>query len=472
MPIDVIMPQMGESIAEGTLTTWYKKEGDHVERDENLFEISTDKVDAEIPSPAEGTLGKILVNEGETVEVGTVVATILQPGEVAGAEAEPEAAAEPRPEVTPEPAPPPPTPEPVAAEAVTVPSEPPERPAGDGRLVSKEELRRARSSPLVRNIAAEHGIDLTQVSGTGLSGRVTKRDILAFVEGGQTVTAPPVPAEPAPTVAPVAPPEPALPTAPMASPSRPPIGVTGGVTPGQPFSDTDRVEIVPMSIMRQKIAEHMIDSRRTSAHVTSFFEFDMTRVAEIRARNKERFGVKLTYMPFIISALIAGVKEWPIVNASVWGDKIVLKKDVNVGIAVALEQEGGFGLLVPVIRHADELSLVGLGRAANDLADRARTKRLNPEEVQGGTITITNPGVFGSLAGTPIINQPQVAILGVGTIEKRVKVIGQGDSIGVRTCAYFSLSYDHRVVDGATADHFMTVMKDKLENFSDPSLKE
>jgi 2-oxoglutarate dehydrogenase E2 component (dihydrolipoamide succinyltransferase) len=286
------MPQMGESIAEGTLTTWYKKEGDHVERDENLFEISTDKVDAEIPSPAEGTLGKILVNEGETVEVGTVVATILQPGEVAGAEAEPEAAAEPRPEVTPEPAPPPPTPEPVAAEAVTVPSEPPERPAGDGRLVSKEELRRARSSPLVRNIAAEHGIDLTQVSGTGLSGRVTKRDILAFVEGGQTVTAPPVPAEPAPTVAPVAPPEPALPTAPMASPSRPPIGVTGGVTPGQPFSDTDRVEIVPMSIMRQKIAEHMIDSRRTSAHVTSFFEFDMTRVAVHHQRaHRRRKGV-------------------------------------------------------------------------------------------------------------------------------------------------------------------------------------
>jgi 2-oxoglutarate dehydrogenase E2 component (dihydrolipoamide succinyltransferase) len=475
---------MGESIAEGTLTTWYKKEGDHVERDENLFEISTDKVDAEIPSPAEGTLGKILVNEGETVEVGTVVATILQPGEVAGVEAEPEAAPEPEPEVTPEPVaheppPPPPVPEPVAAEAVTVPSQPPERPAGDGRLVSKEELRRTRSSPLVRNIAAEHGVDLTQVTGTGLSGRVTRRDILAFVEGAEAPPAlPPSAVEPEAAIEPVAPPEPVKPAAPLAPLSRPPIGVTAGVAspPGQPFSETDRVEIVPMSIMRQKIAEHMIDSRRTSAHVTSFFEFDMTRVAEIRARNKERFfedsGVKLTYMPFIISALIAGVKEWPIVNSSVWGDKIVLKKDVNVGIAVALPQEGSFGLLVPVIRHADELSLVGLARAANDLADRARTKRLSPEEVQGGTITITNPGVFGSLSGTPIINQPQVAILGVGTIEKRVKVIGPSDSIGVRTCAYFSLSYDHRVVDGATADHFMTVMKDKLENFSDPSLKE
>lgn len=485
MPIDVIMPQMGESIAEGTLTTWYKKEGDHVERDENLFEISTDKVDAEIPSPAEGTLGKILVNEGETVEVGTVVATILQPGEAAGVEAEPEAAPEPEPPAAPEPAafepsappapepPPPPVPEPVAAEAMTAPS-PPERPAGDGRLVTKEELRRTRSSPLVRNIAAEHGIDLTQVTGTGLSGRVTKHDILAFVEGVEVAPAPPPSVVPEAVVEPATPAEPE-PAAPVAPPSRPPIGVPE-IVPGQPFTASDRVEIVPMSIMRQKIAEHMIDSRRTSAHVTSFFEFDMTRVAEIRARNKERFledsGVKLTYMPFIISALIAGVKEWPIVNASVWGDKIVLKKDVNVGIAVALPQEGSFGLLVPVIRHADELSLVGLARAANDLADRARTKRLSPEEVQGGTITITNPGVFGSLSGTPIINQPQVAILGVGTIEKRVKVIGPGDSIGVRTCAYFSLSYDHRVVDGATADHFMTVMKDKLENFSDPSLKE
>ncbi|MEJ2153601.1 MAG: 2-oxo acid dehydrogenase subunit E2, partial [Gemmatimonadota bacterium] len=362
-------------------------------------------------------LGKILVNEGETVEVGTVVATILQPGEAADVEAELDVAPEPEPEVTPEPAafepappappePPAPVPEPVTAEAVTVPSQPTERPAGDGRLVSKEELRRTRSSPLVRNIAAEHGIDLTQVTGTGLSGRVTKRDILAFVEGVEAAPAPaPTDVEPEAVVESVAPPEPVTPAAPEARPSRPPIGVTGDVVPGQPFSATDRVEIVPMSIMRQKIAEHMIDSRRTSAHVTSFFEFDMTRVAEIRARNKERFfedsGVKLTYMPFIISALIAGVKEWPIVNASVWGDKIVLKKDVNVGIAVALPQEGSFGLLVPVIRHADELSLVGLARAANDLADRARTKRMSPEEVQGGTITITNPGVFGSLSGTP-----------------------------------------------------------------------
>jgi 2-oxoglutarate dehydrogenase E2 component (dihydrolipoamide succinyltransferase) len=227
--------------------------------------------------------------------------------------------------------------------------------------------------------------------------------------------------------------------------------------------------------MRQRIAEHMTASRRTSAHVTSFFEVDMSRVAELRERNKTRFqedsGVKLTYMPFIISALVAGVKEWPILNASVWDDKIVFKRDINVGIAVAIPQERGFGLIVPVIRQADGLSLVGLARATYDLAERARTKKLNPEEVHGGTITITNPGVFGSLAGTPIINQPQVAILGVGAIEKRVKVVGPGDAIGVRTCAYFSISYDHRVVDGATADHFMGVVKDKLETFSDPSLK-
>ncbi|HSD49206.1 MAG TPA: dihydrolipoamide acetyltransferase family protein, partial [Actinomycetota bacterium] len=324
---------------------------------------------------------------------------------------------------------------------------------------TKEELRRVRSSPLVRNIAREHGVDISRVEGSGLSGRVTKGDILAHIasrpaagsETGRVESAPPAPHEPERRA-----------PAPAASAQR-------------PFADSDHVELQPMSIMRQRIAEHMIASRRTSAHVTSFFEIDLTRVDELRRRNKESFladsGVKLTFMPFIIKALVAGVKEWPILNASVWNDQIVYKRDINVGIAVALQQDRGFGLLVPVIRHADELSLVGLARAANDLAERARSKKLSPDEVQGGTITITNPGVFGSLAGTPIINQPQVAILGVGAIEKRVKVVGPGDSIGVRTCAYFSISYDHRVVDGATADHFMLVVKDKLENFSDPSLK-
>ncbi|HET6340727.1 MAG TPA: dihydrolipoamide acetyltransferase family protein [Gemmatimonadota bacterium] len=487
MPIDVIMPQMGESIAEGTLTVWLKKEGERVERDENLFEISTDKVDAEIPSPAAGTLGKILVQEGETVAVGTVVAQILAEGEstetaTAGA-AEPEASTVEKAPVAPEAAAPPPEPK-------SVPMREPEPPPvarpgparatapdkaggdGDGRIPSKAELRRQRSSPLVRNIAAEHGIDLESVEGTGLSGRVTKRDILAHVSELERA---PTSAEPArrEEKPPGAPPKtPSAPAVPVKPTSPAPVSAAGGMPP---FAEGDPVDIVPMSVMRQRIAEHMTASRRTSAHVTSFFEVDMSRIAELRERNKTRFledsGVKLTYMPFIISALVAGVKEWPILNASVWDDKIVFKRDINVGIAVAIPQERGFGLIVPVIRQADGLSLVGLARATNDLAERARTKKLSPEEVQGGTITITNPGVFGSLAGTPIINQPQVAILGVGAIEKRVKVIGPGDAIGVRTCAYFSISYDHRVVDGATADHFMGVVKDKLESFSDPSLK-
>ncbi|HUP21047.1 MAG TPA: dihydrolipoamide acetyltransferase family protein [Gemmatimonadota bacterium] len=501
MPVDVIMPQMGESIAEGTLTTWIKKKGERVERDENLFEISTDKVDAEIPSPASGVLGEILVEEGQTVEVGTVVARILQEGEApasggdgapasgeaeaaggdeartsagtrkAGpAESQPDGApskrSEPQGEIAEAPAVarvepaergPTPVPEPAMAGGGV--------PDGNGGIPSKAELRRTRSSPLVRNIAAEHGVDLSRVEGTGLSGRVTKRDILAYVETRGATPSQEVPVE-------------AAPAGPVERPTPERVGPAAVAAVGEgprPFGDDDRVEIEPMSVMRKRIAEHMTHSRRTSAHVTSFFEFDLTRVAELRARNKPRFqaesGVNLTYMPFIIKAIVAGIKEWPILNASVWGDRIVYKQDINIGIAVALPQDRGFGLLVPVIRHADELSLVGLARSANDLAERARTKKLSPDEVQGGTFTITNPGVFGSLAGTPIINQPQVAIMGVGAIEKRVKVVGPNDAIGVRTCAYFSLSYDHRVVDGATADHFMLVVKETLEGFSDPSLK-
>jgi 2-oxoglutarate dehydrogenase E2 component (dihydrolipoamide succinyltransferase) len=482
MPIDVIMPQMGESIAEGTLVKWLKKPGDHVERDENLFEISTDKVDAEIPSPSAGTLGEILVQEGQTVEVGTVVATILAAGEAQPAAAPAKAASSQadgsaqRSVSSPGPAA-----NEAAAEAgggmrapaadADVESRRVAVPSGDGGgngpagRATKEELRRTRSSPLVRNIAREHGVDISLIPGTGLSGRVTKRDVLAHVERQGAAAAPAV-------AQPERAPEPARP---LPIERLEPAAVAAAGPGPRPFGDSDRVELEPMSIMRQRIAEHMIASRRTSAHVTSFFEIDMTRVDELRRRNRESFladsGVKLTFMPFIIKALIAGVKEWPILNASVWNDQIVFKRDINVGIAVALQQERGFGLLVPVIRHADELSLVGLARAANDLAERARTKKLSPDEVQGGTITITNPGVFGSLAGTPIINQPQVAILGVGAIEKRVKVVGPNDSIGVRTCAYFSISYDHRVVDGATADHFMLVLKEKLESFSDPSLK-
>ncbi|MGH7542914.1 MAG: dihydrolipoamide acetyltransferase family protein [Gemmatimonadota bacterium] len=501
MPIDVIMPQMGESIAEGTLTVWLKKEGDRVERDENLFEISTDKVDAEIPSPAAGTLGEILVHEGETVAVGTIVGRILAEGEAfqrapAGEPAPGAEAPRPAPTVKAEP-PPGPKAQPDGATvsrgkpAATEPrldaaARPAAAPAdsgrtslgddGDGRIPSKAELRRQRSSPLVRNIAAEHGIDLEAVEGTGLSGRVTKRDILAHVAEREKAPSAAGPAgrdeQPSREMAPAA----ATPAqAPPGAAAKPPPTPGPQAAGAPPFAEGDQVEVVPMSVMRQRIAEHMTASRRTSAHVTSFFEVDMGRVAELRERNKTRFqedsGGKLTYMPFIISALVAGVKVWPILNASVWDDKIVFKRDINVGIAVAIPQERGFGLIVPVIRQADGLSLVGLARATNDLAERARTKKLSPDEVQGGTITITNPGVFGSLAGTPIINQPQVAILGVGAIENRVKVVGPGDAIGVRTCAYFSVSYDHRVVDGATADHFMGVLKDKLESFTDPSLK-
>jgi 2-oxoglutarate dehydrogenase E2 component (dihydrolipoamide succinyltransferase) len=469
MAVDVIMPQMGESIAEGTLVKWLKKPGEAIRRDENLFEISTDKVDAEIPSPASGTLGEILVHEGQTVEVGTVVATIVEAGEAPAVKTEPApksasvSKSEPAAVAAATPAAPADV---VMADATGATSRTGDG-DGTGGLATKEELRRTRSSPLVRNIAREHGVDVSRIEGSGLSGRVTKRDILAYVAGQES--APPLEPEAArPRDAGVAGPPPGAPAERRHEPA------AAGAMP-RPFADGDRIEIEPMSIMRQRIAEHMIASRRTSAHVTSFFEIDMTQVDELRRRNKERFqadsGVKLTFMPFIIKALVAGVNEWPVLNASVWNDQIVYKKDINVGIAVALQQERGFGLLVPVIRHADELSLVGLARAANDLAERARTKKLSPDEVQGGTITITNPGVFGSLAGTPIINQPQVAILGVGAIEKRVKVVGPGDSIGVRTCAYFSISYDHRVVDGATADHFMLVIKQKLESFSDPSLK-
>lgn len=486
MPVDVIMPQMGESIAEGTLTTWLKQKGEKVERDENLFEISTDKVDAEIPSPAAGTLGEILVEEGETVEVGTVVARLYAEGEEPSegaatgeaeaegekAEGEPAEGEEPadRETVEVEEAERGETPEPEPAMAGGAE---PEEPSADGRgsgIPTKEELRRTRSSPLVRNIAAEHGVEISAVEGTGLSGRVTKDDILAYVEEREKAPAP----EPAAAVRRVEPErEPATARPERVEPAA--VAATGAAP--KPFTDSDRVEIESMSVMRQKISEHMMASQRTSAHVTSFFEIDMTRVAELRKRNREDFldesGVKLTYMPFIIKALVAGVKEYPVLNASVWEDKIVYRKDVNLGIAVALPQADttGFGLIVPVIRGADELSLVGLARTTNDLAERARTKRLKPDEVQGGTITITNPGVFGSMAGTPIINQPQVAILGVGAIEKRVKVVGPDDAIGVRTCAYFSISYDHRVVDGATADHFMLVVKERLESFSDPSLK-
>ena len=473
MSTEVVMPQMGESIAEGTITKWLKKVGDRVERDEPLFEISTDKVDAEIPSPAAGTLTEVRFQEGDTVEVNKVVA-VLEGGGAAACESTPPAtvAESPKPEaisVVPPSTPPAPTtpppaqpPAPIRAEA---PQSGPTRPSaqaaaadspsaqakasqapgpttGNGASTkTAEELRKTKSSPLVRKIAQEHGVDIAKLDGTGLSGRVTKNDILSFIESG------------APAPARAAAPAPA---APAYEPAPAPA-----IKPGE----GDRVE--SMTVMRKKIAEHMVQSRRTSAHVTSVYEIDMTAVAKLRDQNKdsflERTGTKLTFMPFIFQALNKALRKFPIFNAQVSGDQIIYKRDINLGMAVALD----WGLIVPVIKRADDLSISGLARAANDLADRARTKQLKPDEVAGGTFTITNPGVFGGLFGTPIINQPQLAILGVGKIEKRAKVITSADGddyIGIRWMAYFALSFDHRVIDGSDAERFLAYLKEVLES--------
>jgi 2-oxoglutarate dehydrogenase E2 component (dihydrolipoamide succinyltransferase) len=481
---------MGESIAEGTITKWLKNVGDHVDRDEPLFEISTDKVDAEIPSPSAGTLTDIKFKEGDTVEVNTVVAVL----DGDGAKPAPDVAAAKDQEAPPQPEPPPAEapaateakpaetapveepPEPVAPPAPPPrPVAPPPAPAAHKTevkpLVRKsdaaaargtsdnggttaggtaEELRRTKSSPLVRKIAEEHGIDIKQLEGTGMSGRVTKNDILSFIESGT-----PAPRTAAPARTPVpqtqAPPAAAVATPPVAPAVKP---VTG-----------DRVE--QMSVMRKKIAEHMVLSRRTSAHVTTVYEIDMSKIAkmrdESRAAFEERTGTKLTYMPFIFKAVTDGIRKFPMFNSQVSGDQIIYKRDINLGMAVALD----WGLIVPVIKRADDLSISGLARAANDLADRARTKQLKPDEVAGGTFTITNPGVFGGLFGTPIINQPQVAILGVGKIEKRTKVLTSADGedyVAIRSMAYFALSFDHRIIDGADAERFLAYVKERLES--------
>jgi 2-oxoglutarate dehydrogenase E2 component (dihydrolipoamide succinyltransferase) len=453
------MPQMGESIAEGTITKWLKKVGERVERDEPLFEISTDKVDAEIPSPAAGTLTEVRFKEGDTVEVNTVVAVLDGDG-TATAQApaakvveekpsQPVAPPPPPPQAAAPPPPPPPAPVPPPPPVQAKPAPPPapvEKPAEkkDGSAATAEDLRRTKSSPLVRKIAQEHNVDISRLEGTGLSGRVTKNDILSFIESGTPSAPAPSPTAPA-APAPASLPEPAAPP-----PTKPQAG--------------DRVE--PMSVMRKKIAEHMVLSRRTSAHVTTVYEIDMTRVARLRDEHRDEFyqrtGTKLTFMPFIFEAINKGLRKFPIFNAQVSGEQIIYKQDINLGIAVALD----WGLIVPVIKRADDLSISGLARAANDLADRARTKQLKPDEVTGGTFTITNPGVFGGLFGTPIINQPQLAILGVGKIEKRAKVMTTADGddfIGIRWMAYFALSFDHRVIDGADAERFLAFVKEQLE---------
>lgn len=443
MPTNVIMPQMGESIAEGTLTKWLKKTGEFVKRDEPLFEISTDKVDAEIPAPASGVLLEVLVEEGKTVPINTVVAVLGESTEAAGAAA---------------PSAPPPTALPASA-----PPQPGE---------TAEELLRRRSSPVVRSIAEKHGLDISGIPGTGISGRVTKADILEVVAKGTPQPAPPAPPAPPIPAAVPAPPPPAA-----AAPPPPPAGLAvSGPAPVAPVPAPaapivtftgSAVVVEPMSAMRRKIAERMVASKQTSAHVTSVFEIDLTNVARLRDRVKDRFaaqyGTKLTYMPFVFRAAITALKARPLLNASISGDEIVYHREINLGMAVALD----WGLIVPVIRRADDLSLVGLARAANDLADRARTKKLSPDEVAGGTFTITNHGGFGSLFATPVINQPQVGILGVGAIEKRPKVVTMSDgsdTIAVRTMAYMGVTFDHRLVDGAEGDTFMSIVKNTLEN--------
>jgi pyruvate dehydrogenase E2 component (dihydrolipoamide acetyltransferase) len=505
MATEVVMPQMGESIAEGTITKWLKQVGDRVERDEPLFEISTDKVDAEIPSPAAGTLTEIRFKEGDTVEVNTTVA-VLDGGAAAPAKAEAASEASPAKEApaeqaqtkAAETAPPQPQAEAAAAtsaevqetdtaKATTAPeseksSDQPSKLASEqtgsaaeeksatsqssptsksGQATAStdnghtaqqtaEELRRTKSSPLVRRIAQEHGVDIAGLEGTGLSGRVTKNDILSFIESGSGVAGSPgiTPAKAGAQAR----------TSPSPAVHEPPATV-----PVKP-AEGDRVE--QMTVMRKKIAEHMVQSRRTSAHVTTVYEIDMTRIAKLREQHKdsfaERTGTKLSYMPFIFQAVNNALRKFPIFNAQVSGDQIIYKRDINLGMAVALD----WGLIVPVIKRADDLSISGLARVASDLAERARTKQLKPDEVGGGTFTITNPGVFGGLFGTPIINQPQLAILGVGKIEKRTKVLTTPDGedyIAIRWLAYFALSFDHRVIDGADAERFLAYLKEQLE---------
>jgi pyruvate dehydrogenase E2 component (dihydrolipoamide acetyltransferase) len=429
---DIMMPQMGESIAEGTIVRWIKKVGDAIDRDEPLFEISTDKVDAEIPSPVAGVLTEIKVKEGETVAVNSVVATVGAAGEAPAAEAEaggetagalPEAAVG----------------QPDTAEtstgaspAVAAAPAPSDRAAAPSGGSTRDELRRQKSSPLVRRIARDHDVDISRISGSGLSGRVTKHDILAFIESGQSVAA---------------------------------RGETRTPSASRPlFKTGESVQVVPMSVMRRKIAEHMVLSAHTSPHVYSVYEVNFSRVAALRERKKgayEAAGAKLTFTAFIAKIAVEALREFPLVNASVDGANIVYKKDINLGVAVALEN----GLIVPVIRNADEKNLLGLSRAIDDIATRARAKKLNPEEVQGGTFTITNPGVFGALYGLPLINQPQVAIMGVGAIEQRAVVID--DAIAIRPVCHITLGYDHRLVDGADAGRFLSFFKERIENFED-----
>jgi 2-oxoglutarate dehydrogenase E2 component (dihydrolipoamide succinyltransferase) len=485
MSIDVVMPQMGESIAEGTVVKWLKKVGEKVERDEPLLEISTDKVDAEIPSPAAGTLTEIIAQEGQTVGVNTVVARLSAEGEAAGASASapaegaPAAPTAPAPSVaapaTQSPAEATPTPAPAQTQAPTPAPKPTEQPSNlatqqpptqqPSNLAtpqppsqqprdpatpqprdpdSLDDRRRTKSSPLVRKIAQENNVDISRLQGSGVSGRVTKNDILDYLQQPGAGAAPPPSVQAQPQAA-----------APSSPTPRPPAMT---FAPGE----GDRIE--PLSMMRKKIAQHMILSKQTSAHVTTVFEVDFTNIDKLRRRHKDAYaerGAKLTFLPFVIQAVVNGLREFPIINASMDESSVTYHRDLNIGIAVALD----WGLIVPVVKNADEKNILGLSKAINDLGERARTKKLSPDDVQGGTFTITNPGIYGGLFGTPIINQPQVAILGVGGVKKRPVVVEtkEGDVIAIRSMCILALTFDHRLIDGAVADQFMARVREFIE---------
>ena len=527
MAVDIVMPQMGESIFEGTITKWLKKPGDKVERDEPLFEISTDKVDAEIPSPSAGVLKEIKVAEGKTVPIQTVVGVIDAAGEAgeAGAAKPAQPAAIPKSEA--QPARPAAQAAPSRGAATQAPANGKGAPAA--QLQTQQQPRtqpaatsgspgatgagapatggvpttgardgggRIHSSPLVRRMAKEHGIDLSSVTGTGAGGRISKQDIEALIAGGgqqrgvtedqtdqsgeveeeleEAFNSPsPAPTRQAPPMPP--PPPPQAPAQVSSQGGAQASGQHGGqvhvtfesAVPREKIYFGD-YEVQPMSVMRQRIGEHMVASKRVSAHVYSVDEIDMTKVAVLRAKSKDEFekrnGTKLTFMPFFVKAAVAGLRAYPILNSSLDGTNVVMHKEINIGIAVALD----WGLLVPVVKHADEKNILGIQRTMNDLAERARSKKLKPEEVQESTFSITNPGVFGGLFGLPVISQPNVGILGLGAIEKRPVVIN--DSIAIRSMCYVTLSYDHRVVDGAIAHQFLHKVKETLENWAEPLL--
>jgi pyruvate dehydrogenase E2 component (dihydrolipoamide acetyltransferase) len=439
MPTDIVMPQMGESIVEGTITKWLKKAGDKVQRDEPLFEISTDKVDAEIPAPASGILQEIRVGEGTTVQVNAIVGTIAADGETAApAKTAPAAPSTPVKAAT--------SSAPSAPVTPAVASTPPQ---DESHGPDDSEDEHVRSSPLVRKIARENNVSLAQVSGTGLGGRITKQDIMAFVDRPQTAA----PAQSAPASA-------SAPTS-QSAPARPAAPAAPAAFPG---------DLVPMTNMRKIIAQRMIESRRTSAHVHCMYEVDFTRIVNIRAKNKngfeQRHGVRLTFMPFFVRAAIIALQQFPIINASLQGDNIAYHRQINMGIAVALD----WGLIVPVLKNAGDLNFLGLQRGISDLGERARSKKLRPEDVEGSTFTVTNPGQFGAVFGLPIINQPNSAIMGVGGITKQPMVLTDkegNDSIAVRSVVHLTLGYDHRLIDGAVADQFMALVKKTIETYSE-----